>query len=442
MQARGQRKTVSGGFSNSETLEMNDAWDINHVRSHFPALQRQLGGQPVAFFDGPAGSQVPQRVADAVTSYLVHTNSNRGMPSATAQESDAILERAHETFADFLNADEPESIIFGSNMTTMTLAVSRTLATTWQPGDEILLSRLDHDANVTPWILAAKDAGATVHHIDLNPTDWTLNLDDFHSKLSNRTKLVAVGYASNATGTINPVKAMTAAAKAVGALTFIDAVHYAPHGRIDVQDIDCDFLACSAYKFFGPHIGIMYGRGDLLNSLRPFKLRPSTDRLPGKWMTGTQNHEGIAGAAAAVEYLASLNLISDRNDCNESNGSDLSAKLDRVFGRIKDYEQSLSSLFIEGIKSIGGFSVHGIQDLQLFEHRLPTFSMTHASRPNFELAKAMAREGIFAWAGNHYALPFTEAAGLEPDGTLRIGALHYNSTTEIQRLIDCLRRLA
>lgn len=420
---------------------MSLTWDVNFVRSHFPALKRLVDGQPVAYFDGPAGSQVPQSVADAVSSYLLTMNSNRGMPNATAQESDELLDKAHQVFADFLGAEGSESIFFGANMTTMTLAVSRALAKQWSSGDEILVSRLDHDANVTPWILAAQDAGATVRHIELNPDNWTLNHEDFLSKLSSKTKMVAIGYASNATGTINPVKEMVAAAKAAGALTFIDAVHYAPHGRINVQDLGCDFLACSAYKFFGPHVGIMFGRQDLLESIRPYKLRPSTDNLPGKWMTGTQNHEGIAGAVAAVEYLASLDSMSDRNDCNESTGSELSAKLDRVFGRIKEYERSLSELFLNGVKAIGALTLYGIHDVQQISHRVPTFSMTHNSRSNADLAAALAMQGVFAWAGNHYALPFTEAAGLEPGGTLRIGALHYNSLDEIQRVIDCLCRL-
>ena len=421
---------------------MSLTWDINFVRSHFPALQRQVNGKLATYFDGPAGSQVPQSVADAVSSYLLTTNSNRGMPNATAQESDRLLDRAHQVFADFLGAKELESIFFGSNMTTMTLALSRALAKQWKSGDEILVSRLDHDANVTPWMLAAEDSGATIRHIELNSHDWTLSQEDFVSKLSSKTRLVAIGYASNATGTINPVKEMVTAAKAVGALTFVDAVHYAPHARINVQDLGCDFLACSAYKFFGPHVGVMYGRQDLLESIRPYKLQPSTDRLPGKWMTGTQNHEGIAGAVAAVEYLASLDSMSDRNDCNESAGSGLSAKLDRVFGRIKDYEASLSELFLDGLKTIASLSLYGIHDVQKISHRVPTFSMTHSSRTNTELAAALAQQGVFAWAGNHYALPFTQAAGLEPGGTLRIGALHYNSTEEIQRVVECLRLLA
>lgn len=415
---------------------------IEQIRSHFPALSRTLNGQPVAFFDGPAGSQVPQSVADAVSKYLLTTNANRGAANATARESDQQLESAHQIFAGFVGAPNPESICFGANMTTTTLAVSRVLALEWKSGDEIIVSRLDHDANVTPWVLAARDAGVKVHHIDLNPDDWTLNLDDFHSKLSERTRLVAVGYASNATGTINPVKEIVAAARNAGALTYIDAVHYAPHGRIDVVDLNCDFLACSAYKFFGPHVGILYGRHDLLASIAPYKLRPSTNLLPGKWMTGTQNHEGIVGAAAAVDYLASLGAESGQDGCNESSDSSRRRQLDRAFSRIKDYELELSGEFLEGVAAIPKLSVHGITDMERLSSRVPTFSMTHETHSTGRMANDLASEGIFAWAGNHYALPFTEAAGLEPDGTLRIGALHYNSSEEIQRLLKCLRKIS
>lgn len=416
--------------------------DLEYIRSHFPALTRKLNGQTVAFFDGPAGSQVPQCVADAVSGYLLHTNSNRGAASATAKESDRLLESAHEVFADFVGTPNPESICFGANMTTTTLAVSRALAASWGPDDEVIVSRLDHDANVTPWVLAAKDAGAKVHHIDLHPSDWTLNQDDFYSKLSSRTKLVAVGYASNATGTISPVKEMVAHAKNAGALTYIDAVHYAPHGRIDVTDLDCDFLACSAYKFFGPHVGILYGRLGLLQSISPYKLRPSTNLLPGKWMTGTQNHEGIVGAVAAVEYLASLDGQSGRDGCNESSGSSRRLRLDKAFSRIKDHELELSAEFLEGVAAIPALSVHGITDAERLSSRVPTFSMTHEAHSPSQMADQLAEQGIFAWAGNHYALPFTEAAGLEPGGTLRIGALHYNSSEEIQRLLKCLRKIS
>ena len=424
---------------------VNDVlWDIDRVRSCFPALAQCQDGRQVAFFDGPAGSQVPQCVANAVSDYLLQTNANRGATHSTSRESDRLLDNAHQVVADFLGALHQESIVFGANMTTLTLSASRALARQWSQGDEIIVSQLDHDANVTPWVLAAADAGAVVHHIRLSEeNDWRLRLEDYYSRLSSRTKMVAVGFASNATGTINPVKDMVTAAREFGALTYVDAVHYAPHCRINVEDLGCDFLACSAYKFFGPHVGILYGRRELLEEIRPYKLRPSTNLLPGKWMTGTQNHEGIAGTTAAIEYLASLDndAKSDGNECSESSAADRVAKLNRVFSRIREYEESLSAQFLQGVSSIPGLKIFGITDPAQLNDRVPTFSMTCDQKTPQELARALAEQGVFAWAGNHYALPFTEAAGLEPLGTLRIGALHYNSIEEINRVVDCLRTL-
>lgn len=407
--------------------------DINSVRALFPALQRTHQHHPVIYLDGPAGSQVPSSVAEAVSSYLLSTNSNRGAASATAIASDEILEAAHQIFADFLGAEDRASVYFGANMTSLTMACSRALAKDWGPGDEIIVTRLDHDANVTPWVLAATEKGATVRHIELHPEDWTLNQDDYRDKLSDRTRLVAIGYASNATGTINPVARMIDQARSVGALTFIDAVHYAPHGRLNVTQLDCDFLACSAYKFFGPHVGIMYGRRELLEDIRPFKLRPSTDTLPGKWMTGTQCHEGIAGAAAAVQYLAQLSQLPE--------SASLCTRLDDAFAFIGTHESELTAALLNGLKEIPALQIHGITDANRLADRAPTFSVTHHSRSPAELAAGLAEQGVYAWAGNHYALPFTEAAGLEPGGTLRLGALHYNTVAEVRRSLECLREL-
>lgn len=423
-------------------------WDISETRSLFPALGRMVGDLPAVFLDGPAGSQVPRTVADAVSRYLLTTNANHGAPFATAIESDALLDEAHQTLADFLGTDDPDTVCFGANMTTITLQVSRALARSWQPGDEVIVSRLDHDANFTPWILAAQEKGVVVHTIDLNPDDWTLNLNDFERKLSKRTRLVAVGYAANSTGTINPVRQIIAAAHREGALVYVDAVHYAPHGRINVSQLGCDFLVCSAYKFFGPHVGILWGKRELLEQIRPYKLRPSPDSLPGRWMTGTQNHEGIAGAAAAVDYIAAYgDDHRDADSHDDANGPDVDAdfsrcvRLDRAFRRISTYERQLSERFMEQLSHVSSVRVHGITDSAQFLRRVPTFSVTIDGLSPREAAEKLAAQGIFAWAGNHYALPFTEAAGLEPDGTLRLGALHYNTTEEIDRVTSCLERL-
>lgn len=408
---------------------------VDDVRAQFPALQRKLNGRAVCHFDGPAGSQVPQRVSDALSDYLLHTNSNRGAPFAVCAESDAKLDAAHAALADFLGASDPDTVSFGQNMTSLTFALSRALARTWEPGDEIIVSQLDHDANVTPWVLAARDAGATVRHIPIHLEDCTLDLEAYRNILNERTRLVAVGYASNATGTINPIAGMIAEAHRAGALTFIDAVHMAPHQQIDVEQLDCDFLCCSAYKFFGPHIGVMYGKRELLESIEPYKLRPSPNALPGRWMTGTQSHEAIVGAAASVDYLAALGrsfspVATTRVD-----------SLQAAWSAISQYEQDLSRYLLNGIKDLSGLKLWGISALDRLRERVPTFSFTHTRLSPQAIAEALAEQGIFVWPGNHYALPFTEAAGLEPGGTLRVGLLHYNTCEEIDRLVDSLRLL-
>ena len=408
--------------------------NLKSIRSQFPALQREIAGRPVACFDGPAGSQVPQRVADAVARYLLQTNANHGGTFATSRESDALLDRAHRRLADFVGSSDPDCIVFGPNMTTLTFALSRALATDWKPGDELLVTRLDHDANVTPWILAARDAGAVVRHVEIQPEDCTLDMDDFERKLSGRTKLVAVGYASNATGTINPIEQIIRMSQSAGALTFIDAVHYAPHGLIDVEQLGCDFLACSAYKFFGPHVGVLYGKRKLLERTAAYKLRPATDELPGKWMTGTQSHEGIIGAAEAVDFLADIGRVA------QPDTSETRPALRAAFDAITTYERSLVERLIHGLQELSAFRIWGITDPSRFEERVPTVSVTHETRTPAELADALGRQGLFTWHGNHYALPFTESVGLEPHGTLRIGLLHYNTAEEIDRLLDALRQ--
>ena len=432
--------STSPGTSTSEHPAIAPAnWPIEHIRRCFPGLGRLQHGRPVAFFDGPAGSQVPEAVADAVANYLKFTNCNRGAAFSTARESDAILNAAHQTVADFLNADDPDCVIFGPNMTSLALHLAHALGQTWKPGDEILVTQLDHDANVSPWVLAAQQAGATVRHAPINPTDGTLDYNAWRNLLCERTRFAAIGYASNATGTINPVKAMVAHAKQAGALTFIDAVHYAPHGRLNVRDLDCDFLACSAYKFFGPHEGILWGRRELLDALRPWKLRPAPNALPGRWMTGTQSHEAIAGTAAAVEYLAGISAWLPTN-CLPPNPT-RRQKLDAVFSQLMQYERNLSKLFIEGLKTVPGIRIHGIQDVQRVSERVPTFSWTFPDLPPRRAAELLAEQGICVWNGNAYALPFTEAAKLEPDGVIRAGALHYNTNKEIQTLIHALQTL-
>ncbi|SFJ53884.1 cysteine desulfurase-like protein [Planctomicrobium piriforme] len=405
-------------------------FSLERIRDQFPALKRELNGQPIVYFDGPAGSQVPRCVAEAITQYLYQGTANCSGPFASSRDSDEMLRQARLAVADLVQCEDADEIVFGANMTTLTFALSRTLAKTWQSGDEVIVSRLDHDANVTPWVLAAERAGAIVRHIDFQKEDCTLDQAQFASLLNERTKLVAFCGASNATGTINPIQAMCSAARQSGALTFIDAVHLAPHRRLNVSEWVCDFLVCSGYKFFGPHVASLWGRRELLERLQPDKLRPAPNTLPGKWMTGTQNHEGIAGLLAAIEYLANLSEAPVSVPRKQ--------RLDAAFELIASHEATLSQRMLAGLQTLSGFRVWGIADMNRLGERVPTFSLTHAKWPAKELARRLSDAGVFCWGGHHYALPFTTSAGLEPEGTLRLGALHYNSVAEVDRCLHVL----
>jgi len=406
---------------------------IQQCRQQFPALSRTVNDSPAIFLDGPAGTQVPQRVIDAMVRYLSDCNANHGGLFPTSMESDLMLAEAHQALADLLGVADSAEVAFGANMTSLTFALARSLARTWSPGDEIVVTRLDHDANVSPWVLAAEDAGVTVHFIDLRVDDYTLDLDALQDKLSEKTRLVAVGCASNASGGINPVQDICRWAHDAGSLVFLDAVHYAPHRLIDVPAWDCDFLACSTYKFFGPHVGVCWGRRALLEELTAYKVRPAENQLPDKWMTGTQNHEGIAGALAAVNYLADLG-------CQLKGQDDLARReaLQVAFAAIEDYETELTRQLLEGLNAIEQIKVWGIAELDRLAERVPTVSITHENLTASQLAERLGQEGIFAWHGNYYALEFTESLGLEPDGMLRIGLVHYNTVEEVERLRQCL----
>ncbi len=409
---------------------------VESLRNQFPALSRKLGGRPVVYLDGPAGTQVPQQVIDAIAFYLSHNNANHGGPFATSRESDAMLRDAHQAMADLLGARDPDEIVFGPNMTSLTFSLSRALARTWGPGDNIVVTRLDHDANVSPWVLAAEDAGAEVRYVEVNRSDCTLDLDDLRLKFSNKTRLLAAGCASNASGSLSPVKDICRWAHDKGSLVFLDAVHYAPHALIDVVDWNCDFLCCSAYKFFGPHVGVMWGRRSLLQELTAYKVRPAPDELPGKWMTGTQNHEAIAGAKAAVDYLMQLGrgLTGDATLARR-------LALQEAFEAIGSYERSLASQFLHGLATIPEIHVWGITQQNRLHQRVPTFSITHSKLRPKELAEHLGQHGIFAWYGNYYALQLTEALGLEPDGMVRVGLVHYNTPEEVERVLGELRTL-
>jgi len=405
------------------------------IRPHFPALSRTHNGRPLVYFDGPGGTQVTQSCIDSMTDYLTRCNANHGGAFVTGVESDRIVAEAHDVMADFLNARGGEEIVFGQNMTSLTFSLSRSIGQTLQPGDEILLTRLDHDANFSPWHLMAQDRGATVRIVDIREADCTLNLDDYERYLGPRTKLVALGYASNAVGTINPVKHIVGMAKAAGALTFVDAVHYAPHGPIDVQDLGCDFLACSPYKFFAPHIGTLYGRRELLEALPAYKVRPADSRLPSKFETGTQSHESMAGVIGALQYLEWLGQtypVEYDGACR----SPRSATLHCAMRAIQSHEHELKARMLEGLLSLPGVHLYGIADRDRLSQRAPTFAIRIGNRHPDDVAQFLADRGICVWSGNYYAINLTERLGVEDTGGMvRIGLVHYNTREEVERLL-------
>ena len=399
------------------------------VRPQFPALRRDA-----AFLDGAAGSQVPRAVIDAVATYYTTHNANHGGLFDTSRESDAVVDAARKACADFVGTPDDDCVVFGANMTTLTFALSRAVAAWWQPGDEVLITRLDHDANVAPWVRAAAERGATVRHVNIHPEDCTLDLDDFRRKLSDRTRLVAVGCASNAVGTRNPFREIIRLAHAAGALVFLDAVHHAPHLLMDVTAWDCDFLCCSAYKFFGPHVGILYGKRHLLEELPAYKVRPCPEMIPDRWMTGTQNFAAIAGTGAAIDYVAGLGRTLGESGNRR-------ACLVRALTAIEEYERSAGAELLAGLASLPSVRVRGITDRERLTERVPTVSFTHSKRSPKEVARHLADRNVFAWHGNYYALPLTEALGVEPDGMVRVGLLHYNTAADVARLIAALEEL-
>ena len=424
--------------SETQSMTRQIPGDLAAVRRQFPALNYVRNNRTAIFLDGPGGTQTPQVVIDAMVHYLQTCNANHGGVFATSQESDQILELAHKSMADFLNAPSADEIVFGANMTTLTFHLSRALAKTWTPGDEIVVTRLDHDANVSPWVLAARDAQVTVRCADVRIPDCTVDLEEFRRLITPRTRLVAVGCASNAVGTLNDVTAIGKLAHSQGALVFLDAVHYGPHGPIDVQAWDCDFLACSAYKFFGPHVGVLWGRTRLLQQLPAYKVRPATESLPGRWMTGTQCHEGIAGAAAAVRYLAELAPdISQQIDTLRT--AAFRARLRGAMQGIQRYERGLAARLLKGLAEMPRYEVWGIRDQARLNERVPTVGITLAGYTAGELATFLAQRSIYTWNGNMYALNLSERLGLESrGGFLRLGMVHYNTEAEIDETLQAL----
>jgi cysteine desulfurase family protein (TIGR01976 family) len=445
------------------------ALDLTYIRSQFPALTQTINGHPAAFLDGPGGTQVPQRVIDAIYNYLRRDNANTGGAYATSRNTDAMLAEARAAMADFLHCAADE-IVFGPNMTTLTYAMSRAIGRDLGPGDEILVTRLDHDANVSPW-LALEEKGVTIRWAEIHEEDCSLDLDDLASKINERTKLLAVGYASNAVGTINPVKKIVSLAHAAGALAYVDAVHYGPHGLIDVAALDCDFLVCSTYKFFGPHMGVLFGKREHLQRFHPYKVRPLTDAVPNRWEWGTLNHECIAGITACVDYIADLGRRSLTNGGNLENvgtaapsassgqapgyassearpsaASNRRAAIVAAYEAIHNYEHALMKRLIAGLKQIPNLKIYGITDPARFAERCPTLAVRvinqTADQTPLALATKLGEQGFFTWDGNYYALNLTERLDVEKSGGfLRIGLVHYNTAEEVDRLLAALRKI-
>jgi len=409
------------------------SFDIAWVREQFPSLSLQYRRHGSAFLDGPAGTQVPKQVMDAVEYYFLGANANTYGAFLTSQRTNEMIVSARAAMADFFNCD-PNEVVFGQNMTTITFALARAIGRELQPGDEIVVTTLDHDANVAPW-RALEEKGVVIRQVDIHETDCTLDLDDLKGKITAKTKLIAVGYASNMVGTINPVAEITKLAHAAGALAFVDAVHFAPHGLIDVKAIDCDFLVCSPYKFFGPHMGTLYGKREQLEKFKPYKVRPATNTSPECWETGTQVQELIAGIGAAVDYIAALGRHCDPRV--KSRREALAA----AYRATHEYETGLLARLISGLETIPGMRIFGITDRKRFDERCSTLSFRLGDHHPTKIATFLGERGIFTWDGNFYALNLSERLGVEQHGgVVRVGLVHYNTAEEVDRLLAALHQ--
>jgi cysteine desulfurase family protein (TIGR01976 family) len=407
---------------------ISKTFDVGWVREQFPSLQLKVNGRQAAFLDGPAGTQVPRQVMDAIRKYFLEANANTYGAFLTSRRTNEMIVNTRAAMAELFNCS-PEEVVFGQNMTTITLGLARAIGRELKPGDEILLTILDHDANYSPWRVL-EEKGVVIRTVDIRESDCRLDRDDLKSKLSSRTKLVAVGYASNIVGTINPIAEITKLAHAAGALIYVDAVHYAPHGPIDVKTLDCDFLVCSPYKFFGPHMGTLFGKKEHLERFKPYKVRPAADSVPECWETGTQVQELIAGIYAAVEYLAELG-----RRCDPTARGRREALL-AAYRSTVAYERVLVAKLIVGLLAIPGLQFFGITEPQRFGERCSTVSFRLPKGTPTEAATFLGDRGIFTWDGNFYALNLTERLGVEKlGGVLRVGLVHYNTAEEVDRLL-------
>jgi cysteine desulfurase family protein (TIGR01976 family) len=435
MTTKDMPRTAAKDSSVATQTEVMDPLDSAWVRSQFPSLSQTVNGHPAVFLDGPGGTQVPQRVIDAISDYLQGSNANTGGAYATSQHTDTMIAGARTAMADFLACD-PDEVIFGANMTSLTFAISRSIGRELNAGDEIVVTRLDHSANFSPWV-ALEERGVKIRIAEIHDQDCTLDMEDVARKITSRTKLVAVGYASNAVGTINNVREVVRLAHRVGAMAYVDAVHYAPHGPIDVRELDCDFLVCSSYKFFGPHMGVLYGKREHLRRLKPYKVSANTNAIPFCWEWGTLNHECIAGITACVDYLA------DQGRRLDPSLSGRRAALLAAWKAIQTHERMLMESLISGLLPIPGLKLYGITDPERFDDRCPTVAVRIGNHTPLQLATELGERGFFTWDGNYYALNLTEHLGVEKDGGfLRIGLAHYNTADEVDRLLAALREIS
>jgi cysteine desulfurase family protein (TIGR01976 family) len=405
--------------------------DVPSVRSRFPALARTLDGAPVVFADAPGGTQVPETVIDAMAGYLRTSNANTHGAFVTSQETDRLIAEAHRAAADLVGAD-PDEVVFGPNATSLVFQISRAIGRTLVPGDEVVVTKLDHDANIRPWLMAAEDAGATVRWVEIRDEDVTLDVASFEAALTDRTKVVAFTLASNAVGTVTPATELARLVHArTDAIVAIDAVHAAQHRRIDVTELEADVLVCSPYKIFGPHMGLLFARRELLRTLRAYKVRPASEELPYRWETGTQNHEAFAGFVAAVGYLAELGGDHDRR-----------SSVTKGMARVRAHEAELSRRFLDAVAGLDTVSLYGIADPARVDERTPTFAVRAGDQHPLETAKALGERGIFVWDGHYYALELMERLGLEETGgAVRIGFCHYNTEAEVDRVVEALAHL-
>lgn len=419
--ASGGRRKTNGEYSGIMPL------DIDTVRQGFPALSRTVEGRPAAYLDGPGGTQVHESVIEAMVGFMSRGGSNLHGPFVTSRETGKVVENAREAVSDLFGSD-PNEVVFGQNMTSLTYAMSRALSRTWKHGDNIVVTRLDHDANVSPWMQAASDTGVNVRFLDFDPEDGcSLDLTSLDQTLDGRTRLVAFTHASNAVGTTTPVAQIVRAAHDVGALTYVDAVHQTPHGLVDVKSSETDFLVASAYKWFGPHTGCLFGRASILESVEAYKLRPASNSSPDKWETGTQSFESLDGVAAAVEYIASLGTGATRRD-----------RIVSAYEAINDHETMLASRFISSLSSLDGITLYGKPTTQ---DRTPTFAINVAGVPPQDVAERLGKAGCFVWSGDYYAYEVMRRLGKAREGLVRIGFAHYNTAQEVDRVVDGLSTL-